>query len=91
MEGKAIRQLRHPTRLAGWLRRYYMDNREFLAGQVVTIYEDPITETTPEGTAVLVSLIERSVTGAAERWWVQFLDDDFHNQVERTIKVKGGK
>jgi hypothetical protein len=58
-------------------------------GQVVTIYEDPLTLTKPEGKAQLISPIDQSVPDAMERWLVQFLDDDFHNPVERMIKLKG--
>jgi hypothetical protein len=54
-------------------------------GQVVTIYEDPVTKTKPEGQARLQELITQS--GYCERWVVQFLDDDFNNPVERLIKV----
>jgi hypothetical protein len=55
-------------------------------GQVVMVYEDPVTETRPEGKAQLLDLIEKYTDGI-EHWWVQFLDDDFHNPVERNIKV----
>jgi hypothetical protein len=57
-------------------------------GQVITIYEDPLTETKPEGKAQLISPIDQSVPDAMERWLVQFLDDDFHSPVERLIKVR---
>lgn len=63
-------------------------------GRVVTIYEDPLTETKPEGKAQLISPIDQLVPVAPdgmERWWVQFLDDDFHNPVARLIKVQGAE
>jgi hypothetical protein len=60
-------------------------------GQIVTIYEDPLAETKPEGKAKLVSFIDRLTNEALERWSVQFLDDDFHNPVDRWIKVGGEK
>lgn len=58
-------------------------------GQVVLIYENPVTETKPEGKAQLIGPIEQSMPDDMERWWVQFLDDDFQNPVARLIKVKG--
>lgn len=60
-------------------------------GQVLTIYEDPLTETKPEGRAQLMSLIETVPHDGTERWIVQFLGDDFQNPVPRLIKVKGDK
>lgn len=67
------------------------DKGKLSKGQVITIYEDPLTETKPEGKAKLVSLQGRPVNQPLERWVVQFLDDDFNNPVERLIKVKGAK
>lgn len=59
----------------------------FNKGQVLTIYEDPVTETKPEGKAKLISFIARIVNQPLERWSVQFQDDDFDNPVDRLIKV----
>lgn len=63
----------------------------YARGQIVTIYEDPLTETKPEGKAQLMSLIETVPHDGTERWIVQFLGDDFHNPVPRLIKAKGEK
>ena len=43
-------------------------------GQIVTIYEDPITETRPEGEAELVTL-EDTYNDGLESWLVKFLDE----------------
>jgi len=69
----------------------FADKGKLTPGQIVTIYEDPLTEMKPEGKAKLLSLIDRPGNEPLERWWVQFLDDDFYNPVTRLIKVKGGE
>jgi hypothetical protein len=65
------------------------DKGKLTPGQIVTVYEDPLAETKPEGKAKLISLIELLPHVPAERWWVQFVDDDFHNPVDRLIKIGG--
>jgi hypothetical protein len=45
-------------------------------GDVVTIYQDPITKQKPEGKAKLVKQIS-TAEGGLERWTVQFVSDGF--------------
>jgi len=58
-------------------------------GQIVTIYEDPLTQKKPEGKAKLLSCIGKPINQPLERWWIQFLDDDFNSPVYRLIKNDG--
>ena len=49
------------------------------------IYQDPLTETKPEGMALLVDLIQED--GELERWRVKFMEDmPFAETYERWIK-----
>ena len=54
-------------------------------GDVVSIYEQPLTETKYEGEARLVSFIQVLNTGV-ELWRVKFIDDD--QVVSRAVKIK---
>ena len=54
-------------------------------GQIVTIYEDPITETRPEGDAELVTQ-EDIYNDGLESWLVRFLDEPQELR-SRLIKV----
>ena len=51
-------------------------------GHVVTIYEDPLTETKPEGKAELIKLIGEY--DSLEEWEIRFCDDNF--ECSRFIK-----
>jgi hypothetical protein len=56
-------------------------------GDVVMIYEDPITEQKPEGKAELLKKVGGDEE--VEQWIVRFLDDDLKTcQTLRLIKVK---
>ena len=55
-------------------------------GDIVEIYEWPLTEAKPEGKAKLISLIREANVGL-ELWQVKFLSDG--DVVSRAIKVKG--
>lgn len=55
-------------------------------GQIITIYEDPITCTKPEGDAELVCR-EDTYNDGLESWLVRFLDE--HQELRsRLIKVE---
>lgn len=60
-------------------------------GDIVTIYQDPITETKPEGKAKLVRRLSPAIVGSilgTERWNVEFVTE--RGQVyEREIRVGG--
>jgi len=43
-------------------------------GQIVTVFEDPLTEKKPEGEAKLIEFSGTTPMGLKE-WMVQFLDD----------------
>jgi len=60
----------------------------FSKGDVVTIYEDPLTQKKPEGKAKLLSFIGKAINQPLEGWWVQFVDDDFNNPVYRFISIE---
>lgn len=53
-------------------------------GDIVMVYEDPITEQKPESKVKLLKLITSD--GYLEHWEVKFLDDGMVTQ--RNIKVK---
>ena len=53
-------------------------------GDVVSIYEQPLTETKYEGEARLISFIKRG--NIIELWRVKFIDDG--QVVSRAIKIK---
>lgn len=53
------------------------------AGDIVTIYEDPLTEQKPEGKAKLVQKVNEDELGL-ERWLVEFVEDG--SQLYRWIK-----
>jgi len=49
-------------------------------GDIVKIYEDPITKTKVEGNAKLLKLINKNIQGVQnglEYWKVKFLSDEF--------------
>jgi hypothetical protein len=54
-------------------------------GDIVTIYEDPITQEKPEGEAQLI--VKENVSDELQYWKVKFLDDGF--VCERWIYNKG--
>ena len=56
-------------------------------GNIVKIYEQPLSETTFEGEARLISFIQELNTGV-EYWKVKFTDDYGGDVVSRAIKVK---
>lgn len=60
-------------------------------GDVVTIYEDPVTEQIPEGEAKLVYRLSSSYAydlgRDMEQWVVQFLEDDPPRNVTRQFLV----
>lgn len=60
--------------------------KDLKAGDWVTIFEDPITEQHPEGTAQLVEHI-LDVHGDAQAWKVRFEGDPDDELYSRTIKV----
>ena len=53
-------------------------------GDIVTIYEDPITCQKPEGDAILVTKIDENAN--SETWKVHFRGDEIGTNYERTIK-----
>lgn len=59
--------------------------KELNAGDWVTIYEDPITEQHPEGTAQLNECVSVMWDGL-ERWEVRFDGDPSDELYPRTIK-----
>jgi len=58
-------------------------------GDIVTIYEDPITCEHPEGKAKLISFVKNDIRHEDELslWYVQFPDD--LTEYQRWIKQKG--
>lgn len=58
---------------------------KLLKGQTVMIYEEPLTETKPEGKAKLIKLVSKENIGGTETWEVKFLSDGF--KTTRKIKV----
>ncbi len=52
-------------------------------GQIVTIYEDPVTQTKIEGEAKLLGKIAENTN--LEDWKVEFLDDGY--RTERVIRI----
>lgn len=58
---------------------------EMKKGDVVTIYEDPITQKKPEGRARLISRDIKAVGDGLEYWSVQFLED-YEDITQRFIK-----
>jgi len=59
-------------------------------GQIVTVFQDPITEGVPEGKAKLIKIVDDY--GAApdkelEYWEVAFLDDKYSETYNRLIKI----
>jgi hypothetical protein len=59
---------------------YTMSNKK---GDIVMVYEDPITEQKPEGKAKLLAFVNNF--GELENWEVKFLDDG--TVTTRAIKV----
>ena len=57
-------------------------------GEIVTIYEDPLTEKKMEGKARLVEEIVSDPP--LESWYVRFIGEESDEYV-RWIKTKGGK
>lgn len=57
-------------------------------GQIVTIYEDPITKTRVEGRATLLRKIREYPEGHQERWKVHFLGDSPRIKVERNLSTQ---
>lgn len=60
-------------------------------GQVVTVYQDPITEVYPEGKAKLIRRFDDYGAAPNERleyWEVAFLEDEGGETYNRLIKVK---
>jgi uncharacterized protein YpmB len=60
-------------------------------GQVVTVYQDPITEVYPEGKAKLIRRLEDCGLArdkGVEFWEVAFLEDEGEETYNRFIKVK---
>jgi hypothetical protein len=57
---------------------------ELQAGNIVTIYEDPITETKPEGEARLVEFV-RDDGDMLEFWFVHFSGDHISDRHQRAI------
>ena len=60
-------------------------------GQIVSVYQDPLTEKQLEGQARLVELVQVE-SGIVEyyrleRWIVEFPDDLESGQVERIVRV----
>ncbi len=53
-------------------------------GDIVTIYQDPITCKDAEGEAILVSKIDENAN--SETWKVHFRGDEIGSNYERTIK-----
>jgi len=53
-------------------------------GQIITVYEDPITQTKIEGDAKLLGKIAENTD--LEDWKVEFLDDGY--RTERVIRKK---
>lgn len=54
---------------------------QYTKGQVVTVYEDPITQERPEGLAWLVEPqpdLDGNAEYGLELWSVEFLDDPGH-------------
>ena len=58
-----------------------------IKGDIVMIYQDPITQLKPEGKARLVCKIMDWEDGI-ERWRVHFLEDGPDETFERNIKIK---
>lgn len=56
-------------------------------GDIVSIYDDPLTETKPEGKAYLVKFLSQTGNVGVEYWRVRFVDDNF--VADRAIKVNG--
>jgi len=54
-------------------------------GDIVQVYEQPLTQTKPEGEAKLVSFIQKLNT-RVELWRVKFIEDG--QIVSRAIKIK---
>lgn len=55
-------------------------------GDIVNVYEDPITEKKLEGKATLISRIVGSNNSTYERWYVRFEGE--HELYERSINVR---
>lgn len=65
-------------------------NLQWQPGDIVTVYQDPVSEEKPEGKVRLIEKITEDppeVFTRLERWEVEFLDDGFRTQ--RFIKSKG--
>jgi len=62
-----------------------------MKAKVVTIYEDPITCTKPEGKAELLSK-EEAYNDGLESWLVRFLDepDEVRSRLIKTTEVQNG-
>jgi len=60
------------------------------AGQIVTIYEDPITCTKPEGKAELVTK-EDTYNDGLESWLVRFLDEPTEIRSRLIKATEGGE
>lgn len=58
-------------------------------GDIITIYEDPITEKKPEGKALLLRKMGEdpfTIRPRLSYWWVEFLHDGL--QTQRLIKIR---
>ena len=62
----------------------------FSKGQIVVIYEDPLTEEKIEGQAKLLKRV-KTITEGTERWHVNFLADNVGDVFIRTIKTPDHK
>lgn len=54
-------------------------------GDIVTIYQDPVTQKNPEGQARLTRLIAPDDGDGMSRWVVRFLDDDSGQGYTRSV------
>lgn len=60
-------------------------NNQLHAGQIVTIYDDPVTKTKEEGKARLLNQTHFDTDGL-EQWEVEFIDEPGH-EYSRTIFI----
>jgi hypothetical protein len=66
-----------------------MENKSFLKkGDIVKIYQDPVTKTDYEGEAELIELYRENVGDGLEIWVVHFLNDYPNETYIRTIYIR---
>lgn len=62
--------------------------KELKSGQVIMVYQDPLTENRPEGEAKLIRKLDENKLDQTEYWDVLFVGDDPDQVCSRIISIK---